>query len=67
MQRAIRYSGEAHRFAALADHSDLPLRPAYLSIASAYRVLAQSVVVELWWPSAGASAVSPDLGGEPQG
>lgn len=53
MQRVVRFNSLADHFADLADDSAGDLRETYRSIESAYRLMAMSVRIELWWPMSG--------------
>lgn len=50
MQRVVRFNRLAAHYSALATHGDDQLRETYRAIAAAYRTLALSVRIELWWP-----------------
>jgi hypothetical protein len=61
MQRVVRYNREAERFAQLADGEEGGLRASYHSMEVAYRVLAMSVVTELWWRGQGPTLRNADV------
>jgi hypothetical protein len=50
MHMVLRLNRQADHFQALAAAHDGNLGDSYLALAAAYRAMAQSVVVELWWP-----------------